>query len=212
MLSKRRRKRGRPMSKSCPPVLSTPIKKTRKQWSDESMLAAIEAVKNGETLLRAAVTFGVPRTTLGDRIRGKVVHGTKCGPRPYLSPEEELQLSEFIVEVSQTGYGKPRREIITLAENVVYDKGMLRGGRVTSGWFRRFMERHPDLSIRKGDVTELIKKQKEEEKAKKKQLRETPEQRSELPDQPTNLMWTVANDLQIHLHQGLLQEPNVRNL
>ena len=82
MSFKRRRKRGRPTSNSCPPVLST----TRKQWSDESMLAAIEAVKNGEPLLRAAVTFGVPRTTLGDRIHGKVVHGgTKCGQRPYLS-------------------------------------------------------------------------------------------------------------------------------
>ena len=123
-------------------------------------------MKNGEPLLHAAVTFGVPRTTLGDRIRGKVVHSTKCGPRPYLSPDEELQLSEFIVEVGQAGYGKTRREIITVAENVVCDKGMLRGSRVTSGWFRRFMERHPDLSIRKGDVTELIKKQKEE-KAKK---------------------------------------------
>ena len=42
------------------------------------MLAAIEAVKNGAPLLRAAVTFGVPRTTLGDRIRRKVVHGTRC--------------------------------------------------------------------------------------------------------------------------------------
>ena len=51
-------------------------------------LAAIEAVKNEEPLLRAAVTFGIPRTTLGDRMRGKVVHGTKCGPRPYLSPDE----------------------------------------------------------------------------------------------------------------------------
>ena len=71
------------------------------------------------------------------------------------------------MEVGQAGYGKTRREIITLAENVVCDKGMLRGSRVTSGWFRRFMERHPDMSIRKGDVTELIKKQKEEEKAKK---------------------------------------------
>ena len=81
------------------------------------------------------------------------VHGMKCGPRPYLSPDEELQLSEFIVEVDQAGFGKTRREIVTPAENVVHDKGMLRGSRVTSGWFRRFMERHPDLSLRKGDVT-----------------------------------------------------------
>ena len=51
----------------------------------------------------------------------------------------QLQLSEFIAEVGQAGYGKTRREIITLAENVVCDKGMLRGSRVTSGWFRRFM-------------------------------------------------------------------------
>ena len=107
-------------------------------------LAAIEAVKNEEPLLRAAVTFGIPRTTLGDRMRGKVVHGTKCGPRPYLSPDEKLKLSDFIVEVGQ-------------AKNVVRDKGMLRGSRVTSGWFRRFMERHPDLSLRKGDVTANVR-------------------------------------------------------
>ena len=72
MSSKRRRKRGRPRSKACLPVLSTPITKSRKQWSDESVLAAIEAVKNGEPLLRAVVMFGIPRTTLGDRMRGKV--------------------------------------------------------------------------------------------------------------------------------------------
>ena len=65
----------------------------------------------------------------------------------FLSPEEELKLSDFIVEVGQAGYGKTRREIIMLAENVVRDKGMLRGSRVTSGWFQRFMERHPDLSL-----------------------------------------------------------------
>ena len=75
-------------------------------------------------------------------MRGKVVHGTKCGPRPYLSPDEELKLSDFIVEVGQ-------------AENVVRDKGMLRGSRVTSSWFRRCMERHPDLSLRKGDAQQM---------------------------------------------------------
>ena len=55
--------------------------------------------------------------------------------------------------VDQGGYGKTRRAIIMLAENVVRDKGMLRGSRVKSGWFQRFMERHPDLSLRKGDAT-----------------------------------------------------------
>ena len=46
-------------------------------------LAAIEAVKNGTATLRAAWEHGVPRTTLYDRVSGKVVHGTKPWPSPY---------------------------------------------------------------------------------------------------------------------------------
>ena len=68
------KKRGRPRSKSAPAV---PKKvKKRKQWSEESMAAAVEAVKGGESVLRAAKQFGVPRQTLGNRVSGKVVHGT----------------------------------------------------------------------------------------------------------------------------------------
>ena len=46
------------------------------------------------------------------------------------------------------------------------------------------------------------KERAERRKAKKKQLRETPDKRNKLLDQPTNLMWT--KNLQMHLHQGLL--------
>ena len=59
---------GRPRSKSAPAVLrspKSPIK--RKQWSYETMVAALEAVKGGETILGAARTYGVPRSTLQDR-------------------------------------------------------------------------------------------------------------------------------------------------
>ena len=49
------------------------------------------------------LTFGVPRTTLGDRIRGMVVHGTKCGK---LRPRQRATTIRVIVEVGQAGYGK----------------------------------------------------------------------------------------------------------
>ena len=50
------------------------------------MAAALEAVKGGETILRAAQTYGVPRSTLQVGVHGKVTHGVKPGPRPYLAP------------------------------------------------------------------------------------------------------------------------------
>ena len=64
-------KRGRPRSQSAPAVLRSQKKqkqKKRKQLSEESMVAAIDAIKGGENVLRAAKQFGVPRQTVGDRV------------------------------------------------------------------------------------------------------------------------------------------------
>ena len=46
-------------------------------WSDEQMRRAMEAVMNGELgINRSAIQYGVPKTTLKDRISGRVQHGT----------------------------------------------------------------------------------------------------------------------------------------
>ena len=120
--------------------------KKRKQWSEASVLAAIEAVKNGTAVLRAAREHGVPRTTLHDRISGRVVHGTKPGPRPYLAAAEEKELSLFLVDTAKAGYGKSRKEVKGLVEKVARDKGVLKKSKVTDGWFKRFLERQPTLT------------------------------------------------------------------
>ena len=97
--------------------------KIRKQWSIESMKAAVDAVKGGESVLRAAKQFGVPWQTLGDRVSGKVVHGTNPGPKPFLTTAEEKELASFVVDVAKAGYGKTRKQIMSLAESVARDKG-----------------------------------------------------------------------------------------
>ena len=89
------------------------------------MVAAIDAVKGGESVLRTAKQFGVPWQILGDRVSGKVVHGTNLGPKPFLMPVEEKGLSNFIVDVAKAGYGKTRKQIMGLAESVAWDKGRM---------------------------------------------------------------------------------------
>jgi len=81
--------RGRPRSVSA--VLTADVlPKKRKQWRDEDMNAAIHAVHDGQLkVTEAAKKLSVPRQTLGDKISGKIVHGTKPGPQPYLSIKEE---------------------------------------------------------------------------------------------------------------------------
>ena len=121
------------------------------------MLAALEAVK-GLPVRKAATQFGVPRTTLLDHVRSKVVHGKNPGPKLFLVPSEEKELSQFLVDVAQAGYGKTRRQVMTIAESVARDKGILEPGRrISLGWFEHFMKRQPQLSLRKGDVTANVR-------------------------------------------------------
>ena len=73
----------------------TPQKKPRypakrKQWTDQQMLGAMEAASsNTVSINKALELYGVPGSTLKDRLSGRVVHGTKPGPKPYLCPDEE---------------------------------------------------------------------------------------------------------------------------
>ena len=49
------------------------------------MLATMEEVKQGNMNVKcASVQYGVQRT-LRDRLSGRVQHGVKPGPRPYLN-------------------------------------------------------------------------------------------------------------------------------
>jgi len=125
-------------------------------WSNRSMLramAAVEAVENGSMgINRAAITHGVPRTTLKDRLSGRVVHGTKMGPKCYLTHEEEKELVDFLVNCSKMGYGKTRNEVLKIVEAVMKKKGRLLGGRhISQGWWYHFRERWPEISLRRGD-------------------------------------------------------------
>ena len=72
-------------------------KEKRKQWREEDMVSAMEAVSQGTAVSTAAKAFNVPRKTLNDRVKGRVKHGTKPGPDTVLTEEEEAALMSYLV-------------------------------------------------------------------------------------------------------------------
>ena len=81
--------------KSAPAVLHTLAKKRRKQWTNEQMKSVMEAVETTTCgVNEAARVYGVPATTLKDRISGRVKHGTKSGPPKYqmMTKRKNLQI------------------------------------------------------------------------------------------------------------------------
>ena len=52
---------------------------------DDSMTHAMDPVFTSTMgINHAALEYGIPPTTLKDRVAGRVVHGTKMGAKPYL--------------------------------------------------------------------------------------------------------------------------------
>ena len=97
---------------------------------------------------------GIPKLTLHDHNSGNVTHGDKPGPYQLLSPAEEEELSNLLVEVAQPGYGKTRKQIrYILASRVAVDKKRRKFLDVSHGWFGRFVLRHPDLLYQKDELT-----------------------------------------------------------
>ena len=128
----------------------------RRQWTNEQMIAAIKACRSGSSssINQAAKDHGVPASTLKDRLSGRVIHGSKPGPPPYLTPDEESALESYLLECAKIGYGKRRRQVISIVKKVAEEKGILhKSEHVRDGWWRRFLQHRPNVSLRAGDKT-----------------------------------------------------------
>ena len=69
---------------------------------------------------KAALDYGVPRSTLGNRVSGRVSHGVVSGPPRYPSEEEEEELVRFLLGCASVGYPKTRKEILALVQRQVF--------------------------------------------------------------------------------------------
>ena len=69
-----------------------------KQWTDTHMEKAVDAVRNqGLTVRRTAEEYCIPKSTLHDRLIGRVQIGACSGPPKYLTDDEENELEEFLM-------------------------------------------------------------------------------------------------------------------
>ena len=134
--------------------------KRLRQWENESMIKAMEAVTSGKMgANKAARTFNVPTSTLKDQIYGRVKHGTNPGPVPYLTAGEERELYDFLIQSSLMGYGKTKREVLSIVQNTLIKKGNSIDNFKGEGWWIRFLERNPKLSLRTTDPLSRVRKE-----------------------------------------------------
>ena len=92
-------------------------------YSEEQLCRAYEEVKSELSIRHAAERYGIPKSTLSERITGRVQFGSHSGPQRYLSDEEERELVSFICLSVRIGYAKTKKEVLAIVEQVVALKG-----------------------------------------------------------------------------------------
>ena len=124
----------------------------RKLWSDDSMVAACNSVlKEGKGLREAARLYNVPIETLRRRVNGSVKFGCKPGPPTVLTEEEEDRLADYLIKMSEMGFGLLRDGVMGMAFNIVSKSQRphpFKNGSAGRAWFDGFIRRHPHLTIR----------------------------------------------------------------
>ena len=98
------------------------------------------------SIQRASEVYGVPRTTLQDRVSGKVSLDTRSGVGRLLTDEEECRLADFLIGCVSIGHAKSRKDILAIAQQILDSRNS--GAVVTKGWWASFQKRHPNLTLR----------------------------------------------------------------
>ena len=121
-------------------------------YNQECLTKAYKAViEDDMSVRRAARLYGVPQTTLRDRVRGRINPSTShSGPPPLFTKAEEKNLVDHIIFLSEIGVGYTRRQVIDLATDYAKHIGKKDGNTaLTPRWFYNFMSRWPSLKVTK---------------------------------------------------------------
>ena len=128
-------------------VYSSTDRGVYKQWPEWRMEKATEAASQGKvSVRRPALQFNIPKTTLGDRVSGRVQAGTVSGPAKYLMDTEEENLATFLSRCGVIGYARSKAEVLSLVQRILESRG--KHVSVSHGWWASFQRRHPELVLR----------------------------------------------------------------
>ena len=101
------------------------------------------------SLNEASRSFGIPLSTLGDKVRGR--RPIKARSKFFLTKDEEAKLSDWLVLFAERSLGRTVEDLKDKVKEILElrgDEGRRSDGRPGKDWVRSFRERHPELTIR----------------------------------------------------------------
>lgn len=145
----------------------------RYQYGQDALVKAIEMVRSGESIGKAALATNVPKSTLAEKLKQNcsgnekncvgqlpilkvyfhfiIAEIKKGGPKPFLSAKSEQELEAWIHENGRLGHPKDGISIREGAWILSEEKQNkpFKAGAPSKGWLQKFRGRYPSFSLHK---------------------------------------------------------------
>ena len=136
-------------------VADTKVRRERMRWKRNNLEQAITAVKEGRLSLRgSSKMFGIPKSTLGDVMRGKSSVCTRLGAKQILSEVEEASIAGWLVTMAKAGRHVKVKEVLETVKAILDKSGRtvprFKDNLPKDSWWSGFLARHKEVAeIRK---------------------------------------------------------------
>lgn len=130
---------------------SKKMKVKRKLYSVENLEHALDALKTGLSIRKAALAYGVPVATLARKKQAAITLKKRSGPSTVLLPKEEEEVVTWILYRAERGYPVTKNELLDSVQQYVILKGRTTpfiNNRPGRRWYEGFRRRHPNITLR----------------------------------------------------------------
>jgi hypothetical protein len=126
-----------------------PRKKPHWTYDEAAINGALEDVQEKRlSQNKAAQKWGVPQTTLSDRLGDRGAARDQYQPGQLLSKNQESNLVSWILRQESLGYAPSHSQIRGCVEALLRQQGSEQ--KLGRNWVAKFVKRHPELGLKTG--------------------------------------------------------------
>lgn len=114
-----------------------------KSYTEEQVAEALAAIQNGTSLRQASKNWAIPKTTLANRLSGRLPREIAHESEQRFSVLEEEQLASWVLCQANLGFPPTYQELRIFAERVLRTKGD--STQLGKHWLAAFLKRNPNL-------------------------------------------------------------------
>lgn len=119
-----------------------------RKYGDDDVYLALEEIQMGSSISKSARKYGIPRSTLSEKLSGRRPPERRMGPATILSREEEMSLVTWILGLSDAGFPITKDQLLDTVQMILKKEkrdSAFVDNRPGRKWYESFRKRHPSI-------------------------------------------------------------------